>query len=426
MGGHRVCSMASGRMKFKADFEKSVLVQNFEKRGWSRAQYEDDWNFYWANVHNVKALFSPDNPYRLGDHQVVNHYPNHYELTRKDLMVKNMKRFKKEAQNKSQAEREAGAAPEADLFLDFVPITFTLPADYTLFVEEFRRNPNWVWIVKPSNCAQGKGIFLLNKLSQVKKWSAGKNFESPQSKSTYVISRYIDNPLLVGGKKFDLRIYALVTSYRPLTIYVNRNGFARFCTVKYSNDTSELDNNYMHLTNVAIQKHGNEYNDRHGGKWSMHNLVQWLEAVRGREATAQMVEEIEAIIVNSCRSVQHVIINDRHCFELYGYDVIIDDNLKPWLVEVNASPSLNCTTLVDRQLKGALINDVLNIVASPEVLLDSQRSHTPHVVEAREKLGDFDLLYSEASRMEAERARKEPAAAATRKAPGFGGRRFQR
>jgi Tubulin-tyrosine ligase family len=49
--------------------------------------------------------------------------------------------------------------------------------------------------------------------------------------------------------------------------------------------------------------------------------------------------------------VQNVMISDRHCFEVYGYDVIIDDALKPWLVEVNASPSLSTTTEADRIMK---------------------------------------------------------------------------
>ena len=54
--------------------------------------------------------------------------------------------------------------------------------------------------------------------------------------------------------------------------------------------------------------------------------------------------------------------SDKHCFECYGYDVIIDSNLKPWLIEVNASPSLTSTTSADRIMKYTLIDDVLKIV----------------------------------------------------------------
>lgn len=71
-------------------------------------------------------------------------------------------------------------------------------------------------------------------------------------KEAYVISRYIDKPLLVGGKKFDLRIYVLVTSYRPLKVWLSSLGFARFCNVNYTSDISDFDNMMVHLTNVAI------------------------------------------------------------------------------------------------------------------------------------------------------------------------------
>lgn len=74
--------------------------------------------------------------------------------------------------------------------------------------------------------------------------------------SIFIFFRYIDNPLLIGGKKFDLRLYVLVTSFRPLKAYLFKLGFCRFCTVKYDTSIQELDNMYVHLTNVSVQKHG--------------------------------------------------------------------------------------------------------------------------------------------------------------------------
>ncbi|OWK03581.1 TTLL1 [Cervus elaphus hippelaphus] len=165
------------------------------------------------SVQTIRNVFSVETGYRLSDDQIVNHFPNHYELTRKDLMVKNIKRYRKEL------EKEGSPLAEKDesgkyLYLDFVPVTYMLPADYNLFVEEFRKSPSSTWIMKPCGKAQGKGIFVINKLSQIKKWSR-------DSKTS---------------------------SYKL--------GFCRFCTVKYTPSTSELDNMFVHLTNVAIQKHG--------------------------------------------------------------------------------------------------------------------------------------------------------------------------
>ncbi|GMH42391.1 hypothetical protein BSKO_10310 [Bryopsis sp. KO-2023] len=400
-------------VKYKTDFDKFVIVSSCERRGWSKvtADSSEDWDFYWANVHTVKQLFMPENGFRLDPHQIINHFPNHYELTRKDLMVKNVKRYQK------QCKKEGNDVPD----LDFIPTTYMLPQDYSLFVEEFRRSSNSTWIMKPACKAQGRGIFLINKLAQVKKWANGPGTgRERREMENYVVSRYIDNPLLIGSKKFDLRLYVVVLSYRPLKAYLSDLGFARFCNIKYTTEMAEMDNQFVHLTNVAIQKRGLKYNSRHGNKWPLQDLRLFLEATRGREAADQFFKSAEMVIVNSLKAVQNVLINDIHCFELYGYDIIIDENLKPWLIEVNASPSLSATTKADRLLKCKVIHDTLSLVipndwprtdrrpkSAPAYLARSMHvSEDPnHATPTR--VGSLRLLYDETEEIEKGRARRD-------------------
>lgn len=73
-------------IKFKADIERGVVITTFERNGWVKTE-GDDWTIGWFNVGNIRAMFHPDTSIRLTDNQMVNHYPNHYELTRKVSVV---------------------------------------------------------------------------------------------------------------------------------------------------------------------------------------------------------------------------------------------------------------------------------------------------------------------------------------------------
>lgn len=147
-----------------------------------------------------------------------------------------------------------------------------MPLEYALFADEFKSqvavgNSN-IWIMKPTAKSQGKGIFLFNKLNMISNWAENQQAEP------YIVQKYISNPLLIGGKKFDLRLYVLCTSYHPLTAYVYRSGFARFTHYRY--DEGKLGNTEVHLTNVAIQKTTDDYNENLGGKWLVDKLKQYL------------------------------------------------------------------------------------------------------------------------------------------------------
>ena len=215
---------------------------------------------------------------------------------------------------------------------------------------------------------------------------------TPQAQKSYVVCRYLDNPLLIGGKKFDLRVYVLVTSYRPLRAYVHRLGFCRFCTVNYTAITDSPEDLFVHLTNVSFQKQSKDYNDVHGGKWTLENLRVYIEGTRGKAASDKLFDDINWIFVQALKAVQGVMINDRHSFEMYGFDILIDASLKPWLIEVNASPSLSATTVSDRLLKATVINDVFSIVFPDGEMLDVRAPHPPP-----ENLGGFQLLFDESA-----------------------------
>lgn len=79
-----------------------------------------------------------------------------------------------------------------------------------------------------------------------------------------------------------------------------------------------------------------EYNSLHGGKLSVQNLRLHLESTRGKQVTERLFDQISWLIIHSLKAVAPVIATDRHCFECYGYDIIIDNKLKPWLIEVRA------------------------------------------------------------------------------------------
>jgi tubulin polyglutamylase TTLL9 len=238
-----------------------------------------------------------------------------------------------------------------------------LPQEYSLFLEEFKKSDGATWIMKPIGKSQGKGIFLFNQLSQISDWKKDHTWKAdgPHAEA-YVVQRYILRPFLVGGKKFDMRLYCLVTSYSPLTVWVHRAGFARFSNTRYSDDPDDLTNSYMHLTNYSIQKTDVNYDADQGIKWHVRDLRLHIASKFDEHVVDKLFADTQDLIVRSLLAVQQAIIADKHSFELYGFDVLFDQDFHPWLLEVNASPSITKSGDEDHQLKFDVLNDMLDVV----------------------------------------------------------------
>lgn len=388
-------------VKFRCAFHNTIY-DVLKARGYRESDSELDWDIFWADKEWIHESFDH---VHLQPNQKVNHFRNHYELTRKDLMVKNIKRAQRQAQ-------KDGLVEDAQKYEACSPQTFVLPMEYSMFVEEFKKQQanGATWIMKPVGKSQGKGIFLFDKLHQIADWKLiplyQRNLAEQQKQANrrvaekdeeeeekgepepYVVQRYLSDPLLVGGKKFDLRLYVLVTSYTPLTVYMYRSGFARFSHVRFSMDASDLSDIQMHLTNVAVQKQNENYDEKRGGKWELHSLKQYLLGREPPEKVHRLFWEMQDIILYSLLAVQKIIIQDKHCFELYGYDVMISNDLRPWLIEVNASPSLSANTPSDYDMKFGLLDDMLTVLDLEGYLTGTEK-----------QIGGFDILYRNGARL---------------------------
>ncbi|KAK2588284.1 hypothetical protein KPH14_004305 [Odynerus spinipes] len=365
---------------------------------------DNGWNLWWCETCDVRQVLDSR---KLEPNQRIPHFRNHYELTRKNYLCRNLKRYKKLL---TKADKQA----EAEL-CDSMPITFELPSEYRMFVEEYQKQSGSTWIVKPVSRSQGRGIFLFRRLKDLIDWRSSRanamNQQSEVSTETFVVQKYIDDPYLLAGRKFDLRIYVLVTSFHPLKVWLAREGFARLSSELF--DLKNINDNRVHLTNMAIQlkkSKGDEENSinnksrneqrKRRCKWSLLKFREYLTARHGifvvetvlQRITEARVEAIKAephfhhagVIMASLLAVQRVMMQGRNSFELYGYDVILDERLTPWLLEVNASPSLSATDPEDYRLKFDLIDDVLNII-------DLERRFTAREI----RIGGLDLLWND-------------------------------
>ncbi|GAB66926.1 tubulin tyrosine ligase-like protein 1, partial [Plasmodium cynomolgi strain B] len=428
-------------IKFRTDF-RNTIYDLFLHRKWELTTHETDWNMCWSEKDWINEVYDT---LSLRNNQYVNHFRNYYELTRKDLLAKNMKRLKKQNE-KIKNEEELK-------LIDITPVTFVLPLEYKLFLEEYKRRSNRMWIMKPIGKSQGKGIFLFNKISQIKSWSVGRlkekdvdrgrsperggdacrnkaanvggspergrdacrnkaadvggspergkdacrnkaaELEKPlegekeaERPEQYIVQEYIPNPLLIGGKKFDIRLYVLIMCYSPLTIYLYRSGFARFSHTYFKNEKNNMTDITMHLTNVSIQKNAQGYDDNVGGKWFVRELFLYMISRYGVDRITTLIRDIENCIIQSFLAVHKIIINDKHCFELYGFDILIDSNLKPWLIEVNSSPSLSANTKEDYALKFNMLDELMS-------LINLEMYDMPET----DRVGDFDCIYRRGS-----------------------------
>ncbi|GMF10731.1 unnamed protein product [Phytophthora lilii] len=390
---------------YRTSWERNCVKNAFAAAGFFRTRKK------WTAWHLAWDKPVPKTQFERfrGDHpQVFNHFPDPWVIGRKDRLMKTL----------SNCRRRFGSS------YDFFPEGFSLPDQLDAFRRALERNEAFIagtflttvgtskgsddagrkkmamigplWITKPPASACGRGIRVLTHRDACKMCEDARKI-SKKSKNgkkvrARIVQKYVADPILLGDGeryKFDLRLYVVVTSLDPLRIYLFQEGIARFCTAPYSLKNPR--NRFAHLTNYAINKSNDEFVENvdaqradAGSKWSLSALIRALQAQHLIDEPDKLMRQIRAIICKTIIAAEahltpllHQFAGQSSCYELFGFDLMLDSKLRPWLIEVNVSPSLMGGSPLDRRVKGLLLSDTFHLVGLQVPITSIPRENMP-------------------------------------------------
>ncbi|XP_053978538.1 tubulin glycylase 3A-like [Hylaeus volcanicus] len=238
-----------------------------------------------------------------------------------------------------------------------------------------------VWIMKPGNKSRGRGIVLLNKLEDV----MAKMNPSNKSDTRYVVQKYIERPLLIHSTKFDIRQWFVVTCAQPLTLWIYKESYLRFCSQKFClTDFHES----IHLCNHAIQCKYTNCGDRDpalpsDNMWDATTFKEFLKSQGHDKAWDELIYPgMKQGLVGSLLASQEAMDRRKNSFELYGADFMVMDDFSVWLIEINSHPDMSYSSRVTTRLCRQVLEDTIKVVID---FRENKNANT----------GQFELAYKQ-------------------------------
>ena len=336
--------------KFKNLIFNNIFVKNNEN--WNYNLY---WDYPYPNMENINRKY-----------QLIGRFPdkiiNKYDINLNYNKLK--EKYPKE--------------------FDYIPETYFIPEQFDIIQKKFRKyefTTDNSWIINEINKEENIDDENNNKPTSYPKImkSFDEIISKGKSKENFIINKYISNPMLINDKKFTMRVFALVTGFSPLKIYIYRDGYLIFSQNEYDLNLDNLNDEYTHISSEK-----NEINCKGGINnttsyekslyeenctiWGFLNFERYCK--RNEIDYSHIIDQTKDIIIKTFISLNDEIINeyksknlkDRNMFQLFTFDFIIQNDFKLYLLDVDKTPKLNSKHLVPIYIYDHIFSDILNIV----------------------------------------------------------------
>ena len=314
-----------------------------------------------ADLIWMRKGYKPMQP-RLRRHQLLNHIPDESAMVNKGRLTEHLKAFDGTQTDGSPALR------------DFCPETYRLydDAERAAFFAQLpeRDVRDNLWILKPDDLSRGRGVKILWQFDRLRRM-----YDHPEDiifdpqierGRDYIIQRYIRNPLLLDGRKSEIRLYWLIACLDPLLVLLYREGTVRLNSRPFR--LADFDDTLIHVTNVYQQKSHPDYDPSLTLKWRFSRLQSYLTddlKLAGPDfieahLKPQFKRHLEFVVRATGEALASTPTQGLH-FGLYGADLILDDALRPWLTEIQKGPGLSYDDPVKAQVIPPMLREAARI-----------------------------------------------------------------
>ncbi|XP_068772293.1 inactive polyglycylase TTLL10 isoform X1 [Struthio camelus] len=365
-----------------------------QRRGWQRIydNRREDYTLKWCETKCPETYYH----FKEGE-QLLYQIPNNRILTTKIGLLSCLREQERVMNKVSRSSNYKLLKME-----EFFPESFRLDLkdERDAFFELCKEEQ--IWICKPTCSNQGRGIFLLKNQAavntlQAKLHSTEEDLnkkvpcKAPQAR---IVQRYIHQPLLLEGKKFDVRSYLLIACTAPYVLFFAQ-GYVRLTCTNYDATSDDLT---VHLTNQYMQKKNPLYSQlKEETVWRMEHFNSYVnEKFRKANGLPKdwvltvFTKRMQQIMMQCFLAAKLKLERKLGYFDLIGCDFLIDENFKVWLLEMNANPALHTNCKVLRDIIPTVVYESLDLVL--EIFNKRLRGQS---VLPLETLCHFVLLYKE-------------------------------